>query len=436
MQLKQYKIHTLNFTSNNAEIQKLLPKQPEYKIEIELIANSKIANAIRRTACSELPTIAMYVDIKNIDTNRKHIIKDEIKTRIQLLPVMQPGYDNLYKTPVSENLTNFDFQLMTNIQSKNKSKEQTEPKSNDQKSNDQQDQDQIILELNYYNNTDQPAIVYSDQIKPSGWVLPGFRIAKLDPGEHITIKPIKLIIGMGKHHAMFTGTSDFCYDCLDYKMIRIINNKGIRDYRVSVQDLKFLKLSPKEIQTSKILLKTKNMENLLSDWEKQKIKKHKYDIIKQVNSYPAECFSINSDPKHFYLSFIVAQNYKPEKFIPDCVSNLLTRFNKIITGLKNWKNNQEDSTGVIDLIKNTENRYSIIIVEESHTVAELVVYYAVKADPNIKLIKKRMSHPEEDRVFIDIVHTQPLAFCISVCDKIKSDLEQLQTQLSKQKINY
>lgn len=76
---------------NNATIAKLLPKTIVPEIVSFRIhnVNNAVSNAIRRTLCDELPTIAMNCNYEDIKTNNEFILPEMVMKRLRLIPIDQ-----------------------------------------------------------------------------------------------------------------------------------------------------------------------------------------------------------------------------------------------------------------------------------------------------------------------------------------------------------
>lgn len=77
------------------DLESMIPRVLEQKqVEVTLAnVNVAISNGLRRTMCSELPTMSMAVQLEDIQTDDVFIIQEMILNRLKMIPVMQTAAD-------------------------------------------------------------------------------------------------------------------------------------------------------------------------------------------------------------------------------------------------------------------------------------------------------------------------------------------------------
>lgn len=361
--LTDIKISTLEynwntkFSKHRKDIEKLLPNRREQIIDFNCHGFSAIANAIRRTVMDELETRAMFAS--SVETNDLTIIRDEIMDRIKFIPLQQ------FTTDKSETGS-----------------------------------------LYIHNKSDKIRIVKSEDIQNISGVLPGFRIAMLNPGDYIKIPEIKTKFGKGYENSCWTLSSSVYYDTNNYMDVHYINKRGNRPtQRVRVKDLKkYINKSENEIRNSKILIiRDKSFWNKLLNEEKARIELAKYDYKlfneKSDTNFIPEIMSGETMPNSWNLKIQTHGNVDPKIVLRKILENILYRLTDIYEGnnVKYETITQITHSGPIDV--------NYMHIGETHTISELIIQNTYFMDPEIPLIKKYMNHPSEGQTTIIAIHS-------------------------------
>lgn len=391
-----------DFTKDEREyIRSLFSDRAEHVIKLNIVGVSdSIANAIRRTLIDELRVVALDFDISNVDTNDEYIISDELRDRIRYIPIDQNIPEN---TVFSISQTNSS-------------------------------------------SSDGVRVVYSNVIPG----LPGkFRIAELKPGGYLSISEIKVVAGYGYNHSMFSLTSDICFDNMDYMDVHVVNQKGnILTRRVSVNDVfnrmkeSGIKSDKKSLYTKKILvIPSASYDKLISDRDRNRIKVINHDVVlinrespENDNLYIVERSSTMCSSREFAFAFYMNGNIDPKLVVPLICNNLIDRLQKIAEDVSLIDiDNNKFTSGMIFVSKDIKTNiagdnyeiWSIKITGETHTIGEMLFKHILELDPGISNVKKRMNHPRDKNVYIDIVHSNPLKIltdainlCIGIFKKI------------------
>lgn len=385
----------------------LLTDRKESCVEFDLIGvNDKIANALRRTIIDELEVVALDFDPQELDTNDEFILRDEVRDRIRFIPIDQTLKEGSRLT----------------LESMNK-----DPKNG------------IMT-------------VYSSAIGNSK-IPKKFRVAELKPGAYLRIPNIVVRRGTGRDDAMFSLSCDIFYDNLDYMDVHFINNKAnILTRRVSVAEL--MKVMSKEgfsasaiskraLVNKKILvIPNPAFSNLLTDRDRKRVELAGYDykvIFKNPGSELEAKSSSMVSSREFHMRVYLMGQIPPEDLLPTVCDNLINRLEVVKKGVEEFEKNGTDPSGIIDitsrmvvvrddkLSSSNQTLTSIRIRGETHTLGEMLVSGIYFRDPGIMNIKKRMNHPSENQVFIDIIHPNPIRIlkdtiddCVAVLKNISS----------------
>lgn len=393
------------FLPYKKKLEALYTDRKRYVVSFDLIGVSdKIANAIRRTIMGELPIKALTFDPVMVQTNAEFIIIDELLDRIQCLPLRQDVPDG------------------------------------------------TTLSVSAVNRGQDVDVLYSSSLN-SEYVSKRFRLAELRPGNYLRIPEIKVVTGFGRDHSMFSLSNKYHYSNLDYMDVHVVNAKGNRlTKRILVQEL-FGLISPKSSVCSLedkialhrkrvLVIPNKDYRSLIDADEQAKIDVAKYDhvIVNTTDSadFLQERSSFVSSSTEFRMSFHLTGQIEPMLLLPMTCDNLRERLLHIkndILGIST----DEGSFGIVRIrvkpatFQHGEESVSVpmfelLVTDETHTIGEMLVTAIYERDPDIAFVRKRMDHPKDTRVYIDIIHPEARKIlldsiddCISVFEKIKEE---------------
>lgn len=413
------------FKQYTAEIKLLLSEREEHVVEIDLVGiTESIANAIRRTAIEELELKALSFDTTTVQTNIDYIILDELFDRIHAIPIKQDIPDD------------------------------------------------AEISLNVFNNSNDNGIqvVYSsDLVGADKGKVPGkFQLAEMRPGNYLKIPRIFITKGYGNEDAMYGLTSNYFYDNLDYMDVMFINLNGNRiTKRVRVADVlercveHKLKQTARGVWEKKILvIPDKNYEKLIKPHEQTKIAMAKYDITLRATTtgadkeYIAERSSLMSGSTEFRMKYYLGGQIDPEQFMTMVCDSLISRLVTVKTGLesilagivggKAQKTKLVDDTSGIDTTgrvvvttrpvevthedqKITVQCWNMTIFGETHTIGELIVFKIYELDPDVPQVKKKMEHPRDTQVTIEIIHPSASKLCMDAINACIKTFEQIKS---------
>lgn len=119
--------------------------------------------------------------------------------------------------------------------------------------------------------------------------------------------------------------------------------------------------------------------------------------------------SANSDPTNFKLVLEVPGNINPKKIILLAIDSIIERLNNIDYSLS----------------KVEYDIYKLLILNETHTIGNLLVRYIYGIDPNIDYVAMRTTHPSKRECVIDIKHPQAEKLCKLAVVNISKELNAL-----------
>lgn len=385
--IENYKIEKITIDAD-PKLQKLLPTVEREKISFYLKnANVSIANAIRRVVSGELKVKYLTCDIHDINTNDDFIILDELKDRINFIPINQD-------IPVGTVFT-------LNVSNTNAKKR-------------------------YY-------IVHSNEIVSKTYTgrafAETFRLAELNPAKYLIIPKIIVVEDYGYNISSACLTHDFEYYITDYIPVKFVNERAnFITKRVKTDDVAKLIKSAKhdDLFRKKILvIPNKNYQKLMTQRQLEDVKK--YDIIIENPNVPENIDADNQflkgyqsaeyDPKDFYLSISTYGNINANKILPMIYDSLLKRLDAIKEALTN-----KDETNSLVSVNKDNIKTQIIIRGEDHTIGNLLAQTAYELDPNIGLINTPQLHPLNRTIVLNIIHTQAVKLILDAIEEIKKRL--------------
>lgn len=131
--------------------------------------------------------------------------------------------------------------------------------------------------------------------------------------------------------------------------------------------------------------------------------------------------TVNQNNKHFYLSIESFGNIEPQEIIDKSCILLTERLDKI-------KNNLIKNRVNIIKIKNIEQ---YLIINESHTISNLLKEYIYQLNPDIELVNSECITVPDDKFYLNIIHNNSKKIILDAIDKIQSDLSNFNKQIQK-----
>lgn len=347
-----------------ADVKAMLPP-PVRTISFELHnANPAVANAIRRTAISEVKTKALYYDALSVETNEEYIVPDNLHDRIALIPLDQD---------CPEDAT---FSLdVANI---------SEARTIDVLAAD------IEGRKNYFN--------------------PQFRLATLHQGKYLRIPKIHVKTGYGYEHSRWSLTRDISYTNLDYVDVAFLTPHGSIDKRkVKKEDL------DKMLQKRKIKI-PEGKEVLIVESAKRTHEPNLHPRYVPVEETLQSHLSTNATPSNFALSFTFC-NIAPRKGMLKIFDSIIERLNAIL------EYDKPEST-IVRFIRK-DNLVHFYISNETHTIANLIVQKIMDLDPGVGLVNACLEHPLNRAITINLRHAQPDKILKDAISKCVADFKSL-----------
>jgi len=308
----------------------ILPKNIKYKVRFELHnANSDLANAIRRTIMSETPVKSLdYHEHDDIDISDPYILSDFIKKQINLVPINQDIDISKYS----------DYSIELTLE--NRTDEIIDVKTSD-----------FIIKKS------------GKKINVAEIMSPLIVLCRLRPGEHIYIKNINIIEGIGRNDsAAFSNISNIYYKPLDVIPLDSINGTGIS--------------------------------------------------------------SMVSNPKSFMIGYSTHRNtIDPTNIIVNACNTLIKRLEVIYKDFINIENKSEYYYS--DLIQLETNGVikEIQLKNENWTLSNLIARYCyILTEKNIKFISSSIAHPEKEIGVLRITHPE---FSKLIQNAIKKSIDEL-----------
>lgn len=414
------------FHKYSTQLKKLWTDRKMYEVAFDLEGVSdKIANAIRRTALTELEVKALTFDVSTIQTNINFIIADELLDRIQFLPIVQDIPDDaIFSISIVNSGSDREVLYSSHIVS-DSGKEKKDGGKDKKGEKDKETKE-------------------TKENKVS-WIPQRFHLAELRPGEYLHIPKITVVRGKGQNHGMFSMTSDYCYRNLDFMDVAMINIKGNRlDKMVSVRQvaerIKELKLSkeliPNNVLAYKRILVIPNADykKLISDDEQSKIDMANYDYIllnpavrpspvekenELTDTWITERSSLIESSTEFRIKFYITNRIEPETLLPIICTNMINRLQMILddmiiigSGKVSIRTDPVTVKHGPDSI--VVDMWKMRIKGETHTIGHLIVKHLVMLDPDLPFARPHMDHPQDTNVTIQIIHPEPEKICKDV----------------------
>lgn len=385
------------FSNYKKKLEEIYTDRKHFVVSFDLIGvNAQLANSIRRTILCELEIKALTFDVTTIKTNVDFLISDELLDRVQFLPI------------------------------------------------DQSISDDTILTLSALNQSDEIVPLYSSSISNNA-VSKRFRLVELRPGNFLHIPEIRVIKGKGRDHSMFSLTNKYSFDNLDFMDVAFINAKGNRiRKRVMVTQL-YKRLHPtldktptipdlRKLRYERVLvIPNKIFEAAIDSDERARIDVAHYDHV-LINSDPTidaneflpEQSSFEAESQEFRMSFHLTNQIDPKTLISITCDNLITRLGIIQSLLLEGKHFTQPITVRHGDEQVTLDMWCMTVMNETHTIGELLVRHVYMCDPDIPFVRKFMNHPKDNRFTLQILHPNAadlakdaIADCIKIFEQIQ-----------------
>lgn len=360
---------------------KLLPEKIPEILQFDVIANSRIANAIRRTIEDEV--IAKSLEPGNVETNDVYVLKDELKNNIRQIPIDQ-------SIPLD-----------------------------------------ATFSLAVENNRSNVLPVKSGQIRTSIKTPFNSRIelCSLNQGKKIRIKDITVVEGRGRNNSRFSLTSVVGFKMLDFMEVYYLNNKNkCESYMLPTkQVMEITKISNREnILYKKILIiPTKTQQTYMSDKLKKQLahydivveptQKSKIDLTKLRNYQSTEYHA-----KEFRLKVRTLGTIPALKLLDLSLATLLQELTYI-----------HDMKEYAVELSQTDDVYHFHLKNTSHTLGEPINYIICEMNPDIGLANLTKRDPISNSITINIKHTEAVKVFKTAVEKLINTFESMRKSVSK-----
>lgn len=365
----EYEI-TGTYKKHEQEIKGLLPTKKRQIISFILRnTNTKIANGIRRTLLEEMKIKILDVEIEDIDTDEEYLIREEFRDRLNLIPIDQT--------------TSIDSTFL----------------------------------IDFVNtNTDQPwTRVHSGDIN-GVQCDDKFSIAELRPGKHLLVKDIYVREGYGYDNAKFSPVCGIVYKPLDFVDVNLVNSTGFfNNVMVKTKDILPFASGKNErnIHDLRILIiPDPSYKEMISETYKSKIPK--YDIV--VNKNIETCSSFNTSAETYLMEVETLGTIPPKQLIKMACDSIYERLQVIRDELIPYLKNREAEPGNTVRVEFTPDLTKVHIYNETHTIGEILVINVYNLDPAVPFVNKKLWHPLERNITINVNHAEPVKIVIDACE--------------------
>ena len=356
------------------EIKALLPKKKRQIISFVIKnTNAKIANGIRRTLIEEMLIKILDVEIEDIDTDEEYLIRDEFRDRINLIPIDQSiNVDSTFTIDMVNTDTNAPWSR-----------------------------------------------VYSEDIH--GAPCDGnFSIAELRPGKHLKVTDIYVSEGYGYENAKFSPVSGIRYRPVDYVDVNIVNANGFFNRAmVHVSDVlpaaKAKKSGTNEINIHNLrilIIPDASYRDMISESYKKKIANYDVVITKKMETHS----SMHTMPEMYFLEVETLGTVPAKQLIKQACQSIYDRLKVVRDDLKPYEKDHETEPGTVVHVEFTADLVKVNIKNETHTIGEIIAMNVFLLDPSVPLVNKKLIHPLERTVTININHAEPIKILIDACE--------------------
>lgn len=343
-------------------------------------------NGLRRTLIEELPVKILHAEVADIDTNEEYLIRDELLDRIRAVPIDQS---------IKSDRT-------------------------------------FVIDVVNTDKIHRISHVHSSQISgnENGNIADKmYRIAELHIGRYLRVDNIRIMEGYGYMHANFRLTCGVEYRPLDFIDVYRVNERGYIERGMAEMDFVLTEAKKKKsslteftIRDEKILfIPSATHKDLMSMANKNKLSAHLV-IDKDVKFYSSSL----THPTSYAIGFETLGTMPAREIAKMACKNLAVRFQKIYDGLEHYlKDPTAEPTDVNVVATITQALTQVKIGGETHTVAEVLVNNIQKLDPAVANVKKRIVHPLERSILIEIVHAEPIKIIMDACKMAIKNYETL-----------
>lgn len=371
----------------DSKLKALIPTKQRERLTFA-IRNTDTAtvNGLRRTLIEELPVKILHAEVADIDTNEEYLIRDELLDRIRAVPIDQSIKPD--RTFVIDVVNTDKVQRISHVHSS-----QISGNENGQ---------------------------FADKM---------YRIAELHVGRYLRVENIRVVEGFGYMHANFRLTCGVEYRPLDYIDVYRVNERGYIERGMAEMDFVLSEAKKKKsglteftIGSEKILfIPSAANKELMSKANKDKLSAHLV-IEKDVKFHSSSL----THPTAYALGFETLGTMPAKDIAKMACLNLAARFQKIHDGVAHYlKDPTAEPTDVTVVATITQSLTQIKLSGETHSVAEVLVHNIQKLDPAVANVKKRMIHPLERSILIEIVHGEPIKILMDACKMAVKNYEAL-----------
>lgn len=370
-----------------SKLKPLMPTMPREHITFAIRnTDTATANGLRRTLIEELPVKILHAEVSDIDTNEEYLIRDELLDRIRAIPINQS--------------VNSDQKFTIDVVNTNKSQR-----------------------INH---------VYSSQISGNehGKLADKmYRIAELHVGRYLRVDNIRTIEGYGYMHANFRLTCGVEYRPLDYIDVYKVTERGYIDRGMAEMNSVLTEAKKKKSGLNEFNIQNEKILFIPSDVHKEHMSKANKDrlstylIIEKDITFHSSSLT---HPKAYILGFETLGTMPAREIAKMACLNLASRFKKISEGLLPYlKDTTAEPIDINVSATITQSSTQIKLGGETHSIAEVLVNNIQKLDPAVANVKKRMIHPLERSILIEIIHAEPVKIVIDACKMAIKNYETL-----------
>lgn len=360
---------------------KLLPEKIPEVLQFDIIANSRIANAIRRTIIGEVKSKSL--EPGNVETNDVYVLKDELKNNITQIPIDQSiPLDSVFSLAVENNSTNIlpvkSGRIRTSIKSP-----------------------------------------FNSRVE----------LCALNQGKKLRIKDITVVEGRGRINSRFSLVSVVGFKMLDFMEVYYLNNKNkCESYMLPTkQVMEITKISNREhILDKKILvIPTKTQQIYMS----AKLKKQlvNYDIVVEPNGKT----KVDLTKLHNYQSTEYhAKEFRINARTLGTIPALKLLDMSIATLLQELKYVYDMKEYAVE-VSQTDDVYHFHLKNTSHTLGEPINYMIYDMNPGISLCNLTKRDPISNTIIINIKHSAAEKVFKTAVEKLINIFESMRKSITK-----
>jgi DNA-directed RNA polymerase subunit L len=394
-----------------ARAQAALPPMRDQLFEFEIAnTNPYVANAIRRSAVTECQSVALEVRLENIKTNEEYVVLDQLIERIGLIPLDQ-------RVPVD---TVFHLECRP---------------------------DTVGYATTAYLVPKTKLVGIPEPFSPT------YRLCTLRPGRYLKISEVRVVSGRGHIHAKHVITSWFRFVPLDLYTVDYLGPSGRTEAKhVLAVDLLArmgdvidgrMAKSPGKPRTDSDLrdLRVLVIPNPVYYQRAQPSLRpifSRYDLVFQnpkeepysplaMDDYIKCTSNLVYDPTHYYQCYRTYGTIGARELVIHACTDLIDRMQSMRDSATRSLAEPEASGAELVRFVQAEQQNHIRIEGEDHTMGHLIAYEIHCLCPSISYVAAKVDHPLTRQVDIILVHPDPGAIFLQVCDhyiRLFGDLRQ------------